>query len=100
MTNLRRLMPAILLVLTALHAPTRGAEPVTATVESTMATRGDQIRQLILDGDESTFFASEKATTAEDHLTIVLDRPVTLKSIVAKTGQPDGTEKVDGGALE
>ena len=33
------LMPAILLLLTTLDASARGAEPVAATVESTMATR-------------------------------------------------------------
>ncbi len=79
---------------------TRGQEPVAAAVETTMATHGDEIRQLAYDGRMATFFAAEKPASADDHFTMVFEKPVIVKSIVVTTGRPDGTGKVDEGALE
>ncbi len=81
-------------------ATTRGQEPVPATIETTMATHGDEIRQLAYDGRMATFFAAEKPATADDHFTIVFEKPVIVKSVVATTGRPDGSGKIDGGMLE
>lgn len=79
---------------------TRGQELVAATLETTMATHGDEIRQLAYDGRKATFFAAEKPATADDHFTMVFDKPVIVKSIVATTGRPDGSGKIQGGVLE
>lgn len=92
----RRSIPGFLIVPALVAATAWGGEPVPAAIESTMATHGDEVRQLAYDGDETTFFASEKAPTADDHFTIVLDRPVTLKSVSARTGKMDGSGKVVG----
>jgi hypothetical protein len=98
MSTFERLFLVILWTPTASAA--LGAEPVLAVVESSMPTHDRQIRQFVLDGDDSSFFASDKAPTAEDHLTITLQRPVSLRSIAVKTGRPDGTDKFAGGSLE
>jgi len=98
MIKARRSILAVLLLL--ISFPARAAEPVAATVETTLTTLDRQIRQFALDGDAATFFASEKGPSAEDHFTIVLDKPVSAKSIEAMTGQPDGGRQVVGGALE
>ena len=37
-----------------------GEAPVVASAESTMATQGTNVRQLAFDGEDATFFASEK----------------------------------------
>ena len=55
--------------------PRRG--PVAAAVETTLATRGDQIRQFAFDGDWASAFASADPPGPEDHFTLVLDQPVT-----------------------
>ena len=73
-----------------------GGDPVPATIESSLATHEDRIRQFAYDGDESTVFASEKGPSAEDHFTIVFEKPVALKSVSARTGQEDGSGKVAG----
>ncbi len=83
-------------------APRRRAEPVTATIETTLTTRDAQIRQLAFDGDEASFFESTQPPGAGDHFTLVLDRPVRLRSIAAVTGRADGgdTDAVRSGTLE
>lgn len=100
MKMMRRSIAMAMMVPIMLCAAARGAEPVAATIETTLATHNDRIRQFAFDGDETTFFASEKAPNAEDHFTIVLEKPVALKSVVAKTGKSDGSGKVSAGSLE
>ncbi len=78
--------------------PLRG--PVAAAVETTLATRGDHIRQLAFDGDWASSFASVNAPGSRDHVTLVLDQPVTLHWAAATTGRPDGGEAVECGTLE
>ena len=73
MNHFRQYVYAALVLLVS--GPARGGEPVSATVESTLTTLDRRIRQFALDGDEATFFASEKGQSAEDHFTIVLDNP-------------------------
>jgi hypothetical protein len=91
---------SVLAILWLLSVPARGGEPVPATVETTLATHDGRIRQFALDGDEATFFASENGPTADDHFTIVLDRPVVVKSIAAMTGRPEGDRRVVAGTLD
>ena len=74
--------------------------PVAATIETTLTTRGEQIRQLAFDGDDASFFESNEPPGADDHFTLVLDRPVRLRSIAAVTGRADGGDAVRAGTLE
>ena len=98
MMNVRRYLSVIFIL--GIASVTQGADPVSATIESTLKTRGDQVRQLALDGDAATCFESEKGPTAEDHFTISLERPVVVTSITATTGHPDRSGMVTGGSLE
>lgn len=100
MTNARRTIPAILFLLIVPAARSADVAPVTATIETTLKTQDRQIRQFALDGNESTFFLAEKIPTADEHFTVLLDKPVSLKSVDVKTGRPDGTGKIAGGSLE
>jgi hypothetical protein len=100
MMHARRLMLMVILLLIPLVVPVHGGETTAAAIETTMATHDRQIRQFAFDGDEATFFASEKGPSAEDHFTLVLDKPVSVKSVEAKTGRSDGSGKLAGGALE
>lgn len=58
------------------------------------------IKEFAFDGDPKTFFGSAKNPTARDHFTLIFDKPVTLKSITATTGKPDGSDKLDAGVLQ
>ena len=75
-------------------------EPVAATIETTLTTRDAQVRQLAFDGDDASFFESHERPGADDHFTVVLDRPVRLRSIAATTGRADGGDAVRSGTLE
>jgi Peptidase of plants and bacteria/F5/8 type C domain len=77
----------------------RKAEPVLATIETTLATAKGQIGQFAFDGDPSTFFASEQNPAGTDHFTLVFDKPVKVKSIGVLTGRADGSEALDDGKL-
>ncbi|MBO0698707.1 MAG: discoidin domain-containing protein [Zavarzinella sp.] len=85
---------------TAADPPAKTAAPVTAAVESTLKTAGGQIRQFAFDGNGDTFFASEKNPGKDDHFTLKLDRPVTLKSVELWTGRPNGDDCLERGVLE
>jgi hypothetical protein len=76
------------------------SDAVLAVVESTLKTDGDHIRQFVLDGDSQTYFASDGNPTASDSLTVVLDKPVSVKSIDVVTGRPNGDDKLEAGKLE
>jgi hypothetical protein len=100
MLHARCSVPLLLMALVLVTPTARGEGPVAATVETTMPTHGDEIRQLAYDGRPSTFFATEKPASADDHFTLVFDRPVAVKSIAVTTGRPDGSGKIAEGALE
>ena len=100
MRNAARSLRFVLLVPLVLCATARGDEPVMARIETTLETSGSHIRQLAYDGSPSTFFSSKHKSTDKDHFTLVLDRPVKLKSIEVITGRPDGSERVTNGVLE
>jgi hypothetical protein len=71
----------------------QGGQPVAATVVTTLATEGKQIRMFAFDSDPNTYFASAKNAAGSDHFTLVLDKPVALKSLAVTTGRPDGANK-------
>jgi hypothetical protein len=71
-----------------------------ASVESSLESAGERIRQFAFDGDAQTYFASEKVAAPTDHFTLILDRPARIKSIVVTTGKPDGTDKLAAGSVE
>jgi hypothetical protein len=73
---------------------------ITATIDTTLTTGGEHIRQFAFDGDYKTYFASEKNATAEDHFTLVLDKPAMVHSLRVTTGRPDGGDKLDAGTLQ
>ena len=74
--------------------------PVPVTIESTLATAGENIRALAFDGDAKTYFLSEKHAAKDDSFTLTFDKPVTLKSLKVLTGKPDGTLALAAGELE
>jgi hypothetical protein len=76
------------------------APGVGVSIETTLKTSGDQIRQFAFDGDENTGFASEQKPGPTDHFTLVFDDAVAVRSIRITTGRPGGTEKLMAGALE
>ncbi|HKD35472.1 MAG TPA: hypothetical protein VKB78_01690, partial [Pirellulales bacterium] len=73
---------------------------VAVTVESTLKTSGDHIRQFVFDGDLDTFYASDENATAHDAFTMTFDKPVAIQSISATTGRPNGDDKLESGELE
>jgi hypothetical protein len=74
--------------------------PVVATVESSLPTADDNIRQLAFDGDAATSFVSATNPAARDHFTIAFEKPVALGSIAVTTGRADGRDALDSGAVE
>ena len=76
------------------------AAPVTATIETTLASEQGQIRQFAFDGDPSTFFAAAQKPSGADHFTIVFDKPVKVKAIAVVTGKTDGSELLEHEKLE
>lgn len=73
--------------------------PVTVTVETSLATSGDQIRQLALDGDMETSFVSAGNVRAMDHFTLLFDEPIVVRSLTVTTGRDNGNA-VDAGTLD
>ena len=96
----------ILWVILALLFPlSSGAAPATkpsiaATIETTLTTEGEHIRQFACDGDAKTYFASDKNAAATDHFTLVLDKPVTVKSVKVVARRPDGGDKLKTAILQ
>lgn len=82
-----------------LHAVPAAKPSVVAAIETTLTTQGEHIRQLAFDGDEKSYFASEKNATGKDHFTLVLDKPVSVRSVRVITGRRNGDDKLDAGML-
>ena len=74
------------------------AEPprVTATVESTLITAKDQIRQFAFDGNQNSYFLSDGNPTTRDSFTLTFDKPVAVKSLAVVTGSSSQAQKLDG----
>jgi hypothetical protein len=97
---LRLILPALALALPIIAQASPGEAPVVATVESSLATAGKQIRQFAFDGDEQTCFVSAGNPGEADHFTLTLEKPVPIISIKVNTGRPDGTDELEAGSLE
>jgi hypothetical protein len=97
---MQRSTPFFLAVLIlGIPAPTP-AESLAATIETTLATDGEHIRQFAFDGDPKTFFVSVKNASRADHFTLVLDKPAAVKSLIVTTGRDDGRDKLRAGVVE
>jgi hypothetical protein len=81
-------------------APKPVGKPLTAVIETTLATAAGHIRQLAFDGDEASFFASSQHPGKDDHFTLVLDEAVAANSIAVATGRPDGSDRLESGVLQ
>jgi hypothetical protein len=90
----------LLLSTTALAEDAPKPTPVEATVESTLATDSDKIRQFAFDGDDATYFASKDRPSLDDSFTLVLGAPALVKSVAVRTGKADGSEALGSGSLE
>jgi hypothetical protein len=73
---------------------------VAVTIDTTLNTAPRQIRQFAFDGDPNTYFASSQNAGRADHFTLVLDKPVAVKSIEVITGRPRGGDLLAAGTLE
>lgn len=73
---------------------------IAVTIETTLTTEGEHIRQLTFDGDDKTYFASAKNATAKDHFTLVLNKPGTVRSLRVVTGRLNGEDKLEAATLE
>lgn len=78
----------------------RAEPPVTATIETTLGTDAEQIRQFAFDGDDETFFASSANAGPADHFTLVFDQPAAVQSIAVVTGGKDGSGRLEAGLLQ
>ena len=76
------------------------AKTVTARVESSLPSAVDHIRQFAFDGNADTYFATSTSPTASDHLTLILDAPVALKSVKVTTGGAKGEGVLKAGVIE
>ncbi len=94
------LLAASLLTAPVAEARAADAPPVQGLASSSLSTSGAQIRQLAMDGDPSTCFASEAEAGPEDSFTITLDEPVAVRSLLVDTGRDDGTDRLDSGSVE
>ncbi|HEV3021086.1 MAG TPA: basic secretory protein-like protein [Pirellulales bacterium] len=74
--------------------------PVAATIETTLTTADDQVRQFAFDGDAGTCFVSAQEPRADDHFTLEFERPVEIRSITVTTGRADGGDVLDSGVVE
>jgi hypothetical protein len=83
----------------------RAAEPKSddsspvATLESNQKSGDGQIRQFALDGNDDTYFASEKNAANADHLTVVFEQPLAIKSISISSGKTSGENKLTAAAI-
>ena len=101
MTNAARSIRFVFLVPIVLCATARGGEPVTASVETTLTTREDHIRQLAFDGVATTFFASRAQVHRQGSFHARPRQAGDVKSIDGdRPGRPDDSETVADGKLE
>jgi hypothetical protein len=83
-----------------LCAAPEGKPSIAATIETSLTTRGEHIRQFAFDGEDRTYFASEKHAAEKDHFTLVLDKPAAVHSVRVTTGRPSGVDKLDAGSIQ
>jgi hypothetical protein len=78
----------------------RADPPLTATIETSLSTASDQVRQLAFDGDQDSFFASGANAGPADHFTLAFDRPAAVQFIRVVTGRPEGDDTLESGTLQ
>src|SRR5262245_37997318 len=71
-----------------------------ATIETSLSTSANQIRQFAFDGDPESFFASAENPTRSDHFTVVFDRAVSARSLTVVTGRADSSDRLDSGSIQ
>jgi hypothetical protein len=71
------------------------------TVETTLRQHDGHAMTRAFDGKLETFFWHNRAVRKDDHLTLRFSEPRAMRSIVVKTGKPDGSgDRLADGALE
>jgi hypothetical protein len=83
---MRRALPLFcilvpLLLSRPLPAAQKDKPSIAATIETTLTSDGEHIRQLAFDDDDKSYFASEKNATDKDHFTLVFDKSATVQSL-------------------
>jgi hypothetical protein len=73
---------------------------VFASVESSLATGGNRIRQYAFDGNRDTSFTSEKKAAKDDHFTLRFEHPVLLNSASVIAGYLRTEHLLQDGVLE
>ena len=80
--------------------PVLAAEPVAATVESSLASAGGRIRQFAFDADPSTYFVSDTKPKKGDRFTLTFDKPVEIQSLTILADRPKGDDAITASVLE
>jgi hypothetical protein len=101
---MRRMLSLFCVLVPPFFSLPLGAAPaakssVGAAIETTLSSEGEHIRQFAFDGEDKTYFASEKNAGEKDHFTLVLNKPTAVRSLRVTTGRPDGGDKLDAGTL-
>ena len=88
-------------IVPTLALPVAAGEPrAKIAIATTLATQGDHLRQHAFDGKADTYFESIGPIQANDHFTLRLDAPATVKAVTLTMGRPDGTDKLAGAVVE
>ncbi|HEY3964170.1 MAG TPA: PQQ-binding-like beta-propeller repeat protein [Planctomycetaceae bacterium] len=74
--------------------------PITAEIDTTLATGNRQIRQFAFDGDDATWFGTSTNPRSTDHFTLVFEKPVVAGLVSVVTGRADDTDRLESGRLE
>ena len=89
-----------LAALSLLAAQAGGSAPVEALLYTTQSSTWTHRPQLAMDGDPKTTFASRFAMEEMDDFTVVLSRPVAVRSIRIETGDEAGDDTLANAVLE
>lgn len=99
----RILLPSLCAILNA-YAPTQAQTAAPAETEamiySTMPSRAVHRPEMALDGDDSTYFQSAYGMSQGDDFTVLLGRPIALRSLKITTGTRDGDNLLTQGYVE
>jgi hypothetical protein len=69
-------------------------------IETTLTTESDHIRQFAFDGNDQTYFASAQNPDLTDHFMLRFEKPVSVKSVIVRTGRPRGGDVLEAGLLQ
>lgn len=69
-------------------------------LKTVLPTHKENIPELAIDGDLSTYFWSPRGPKKGDTFTVTLDQPVRDQNLTVITGKPDGKDKLNAGVLE